>query len=147
MVFEKISRNFTITDLSQIFPGVKVSEKHTAFLVEKTPSGELVYQLTFQSEKLKQIHASINADYTESAYLDLAALALRIVEANAGARGNGGPLEEKAILPWKRLIESPLPGGSDRSIEGLSLEWRTGAKLTLVWNWPGQLCLDYNEEL
>jgi len=150
MVFEKITPATTLADIPSIYSNAKITGSESAILVEKTPSGDMVYHLEFENTKLKRLKANFNADFAEAAYVDLAALAIAMIEANKTNRGLGNALVEQTVMPWKQLIESPLPEASERAIEGLHLLWNSQiaqAELILVWIWPGQLCLNYSEEI
>lgn len=168
MHLEKIPHRMTLTDFRKVFPAGKIREPKQsdydeslweemklnffANFTEDTSAGEILYQLTFRREILSFLQLNINGDFNEEGYSKLAGVAREIIALGA-LRDIGAPVEQSPLLAWKDLIQSPLPDSGrpeDRFISVLNATWKPdGYKVTLRydWTWPGQLYLEYREEI
>ena len=167
MHFEKIPHRMTLAAFRENFPTGKITAPKKsdydesmwaemklnffANFTEETSAGEILYQLTFHNEVLSFLQLSVNGDFNEEGYTQLAAVAQQIIALSA-ARGTGAPAEQSPLLGWKALIQSPLPDSGrpdERYIPILTAAWHPegySASLRYDWTWPGQLYLEYREE-
>lgn len=149
MLFAKIKHQMPVAEFREVFPQVKIAQPTT--FSEKLSGREIVYKLTFENDTLALLQVNLNGDFVESEYLDITAIALSLIEAQP-ARGIDAAAVESTLLPWKDLIQSPLPDSGkpdERYIEALGVSWPVlGWSITMsfTWTWPGQLTLEYREE-
>jgi hypothetical protein len=139
--------NLSRSDFNQKFAKAIITPKNTAAMSEPITGGVIVYVLQFDAEKLTSLRLTVNEDFNEESYQNLAAVVHEIIKAMP-ARGYAAPVKTTRQLAWKELIESPLPESGDRSIAAVSSEWNNGtakANLTFSWTWPGQLLLEFSE--
>lgn len=150
MLLEKIPVKMKDADFVAAFPQVK-QQGETATFTEAMAGGELFYRLVFKNSTLTLLNLSINGDFTQDAYNDLAAIMKSIIYSQ-NTRGFAAAPQETETLAWKELIESPLPdsgNAADRSIQVFTAGWDipgTKAILNFSWIWPGQLALEYKED-
>lgn len=167
MLFAKIKHQMSLNDFRKVFPDAVVTQpekkdyaesmwetmkgKNFATLHEKATGREVLYQLTFDNDALSFLQLNLNGDFIESEYLDLTAIALSLIEAQP-SRGIDAAAVESTLMPWKDLIQSPLPESGrpdERYIEAFSVSWPQlgwNISLSYTWTWPGQLTLEYREE-
>jgi hypothetical protein len=148
MLFARIKHQMSVAEFRIEFPEIKIAQPTT--FSEKLSGREIVYKLTFENDLLSRVQINLNGDFTESEYLDITAIALSLIEAQAG-RGIDATAVESTLLPWKDLIQSPLPDSGkpdERYIEALKVSWPVlgwSISLSFTWTWPGQLTLEYHE--
>ncbi|MBN8219692.1 MAG: hypothetical protein J0L53_02145 [Spirochaetes bacterium] len=148
MLLEKIPLGTSEADFLAAFAQVHQAGEVLTF-TETLAGGEIFYRAKSKNGKLAQLSLSMNGDFTESAYNDLTVITKSIIYLQK-SRGYPTAPQETKTLAWKELIESPLPDTGDRSIQVFAAGWdspEAKAILSFSWTWPGQLALEYKEDM